>query len=96
MESCNDTSGSCDVAGVFSYQSDLLTAETAEYIERLKLVALDVIKEIQNTGFSPYLLAFSRGLKHVVDGGTINTFKPLVRTSTYAGIDRRKTENSVH
>lgn len=89
----------CDIgdSGIeFSYQSITLEPDTADYIERLKLIALDAIKEIQDIGFSPYLMAFSRGLKHVKDGGTIQTFKPLVRTLTYAGLDRRKTENDMH
>ena len=96
MEQLNHGDSGSDGGDIFSYQSDFLSADTAEYIERLKIIALDAIKEIQDSGFSPYLMAFSRGLKHVGGGGTINTFKALVRTSTYAGLDRRKTENAMH
>ncbi len=38
----------------------------------------------------PVISAIIHTSKHAINGGTMDTFKPLLRTSNYAGIDRRK------
>lgn len=60
--------------------------ELAEEIE----VVFKSIEEIEQSGNIDYLKAIYHCLEHVQKGGTIETFKPLVRTSTYAGQSRRK------
>lgn len=73
-------------------------ANLALDIKELLTVAYLAIEELHKQGGSPYLKALEHCLTHVANGGTINTFKPLVRTTEYAGLDRRQSqsENAVH
>lgn len=63
-----------------------LFSELAAEVE----VVFNSIDEIEQSGNIDYLKAIYHCLEHVQKGGTIETFKPLVRTSTYAGQSRRK------
>ena len=73
-------------------------AELVEQIKDLIATAYLVIDDIRANGASPYLKALEHCLKHVANGGTIRSFKPLVRTTDYAGLDRRQPQpqDSVH
>jgi len=63
-----------------------LFSELADEIE----VVFKSIADIERSGNIDYLKAVYHCLDHVQKGGTIETFKPLVRTLTYAGPSRRK------
>jgi hypothetical protein len=67
------------------------------YTTKLAIIAAQAIIEIKDIGgISPYFKAVEHCLNHVANGGTIDNFKPLVRTSTYAGTDRREAKNAVY
>jgi len=71
--------------------------EIVAYVTSLAIIAAQAIIEIKDIGgISPYFKAVEHCLTHVATGGTIENFKPLVRTSTYAGSDRRQKENAMH
>ena len=91
MESCNPS----DTSFYEHHKSDDI--EIVKYATKLAIIAAQAIIEIKNIGgISPYFKAVEHCLAHVANGGTIANFKPLVRTSTYAGTDRRQTKNAVH
>lgn len=71
-----------------------LKAEVQELID----IVVDVVEEIRISGGTPYLKALQHCLVHVANGGTLATFKPLVRTPDYAGLDRRQSseKNQMH
>jgi len=71
--------------------------ESMAYFAKLAIIAAKAIAEIRECGGkSPYFKAVEHCIMHVAGGGTLENFRPLVRTSSYAGIDRRQTKNAVH
>ena len=91
MEPCNIS----DTSVYECYKTDDLGL--IAYTTRLAIIAAQAIIEIKDIGgISPYFKAVEHCLKHVANGGTIDNFKPLVRTSTYAGSDRRQAKNAVY
>lgn len=62
-------------------------------IKELLVVSHLAIEELHTKGVSPHLKALEHCLTHVANGGTIKTFKPLVRTTEYAGLDRRQSQS---
>lgn len=71
--------------------------ESIAYFSKLAIIAAKAISEIRDCGGkSPYFRAVEHCILHVANGGTLDNFKPLVRTSSYAGIDRRQTKNTMH
>jgi len=76
MEQCNDSSGG-----------------GCDFSNHAVKLAARAIAEIRACGGkSPYIKAVEHCIKHVAGGGTIENFRPLVRTLDYAGIDRRQTQ----
>jgi len=68
-----------------------------DYFVNLAIIAAKAIAEIRSCGGkSLYIKAVEHCINHVASGGTIENFRPLVRTANYAGIDRRQTEIRVH
>jgi len=68
-----------------------------DYFANLAIIAAKAIAEIRSCGGkSLYIKAVEHCINHVASGGTIENFRPLVRTANYAGIDRRQTEIRVH
>jgi hypothetical protein len=69
----------------------------ADYFLKLAIIAAKAIAEIRSCGGrSQYFKAVEHCISHVASGGTLDNFRPLVRTASYAGIDRRETEIRVH
>ena len=64
-------------------------------IKRLVVTAIGAIEEIEKSNGSPYVKAFQHCLLHVAKGGTLETFKPLLRTLDYAGLDRRQAQENI-
>jgi hypothetical protein len=58
-------------------------------------ISNEVISNIRSNGDTPYLKALEHCLKHVANGGMVHTFKPLVRTTDYAGLDRRQERRAI-
>lgn len=82
MEPCNAGGSGCD---------DLRkTSILEDEIKQIGIYAAMAICEIRACGGTPYIKALQHCIKHVASGGTLETFKPLVRTNEYAGRDRRK------
>lgn len=77
MEPSNDSNSSVSNS---SFCDDLETGF-------LKSILLSAI--LNDNCNDSYFKALEHCLKHVLDGGTIETFRPLIRTINYAGIDRR-------
>lgn len=85
MEPCNDSG---------AWRDDV---PEADYFLNLAIIAAKAISEIRLCdGKSLYIKAVEHCINHVARGGTIDNFRPLVRTTTYAGIDRRQAEIRVH
>lgn len=62
-------------------------------VSELFVKAILAMDEIEKSGGSPYMKAFQNLCLHIVNGGTMEAFRALLRTSDYAGFDRRKKTN---
>lgn len=94
MEPSDYPCGCCDSDWDFYIREAKLRSQINELIDTV----FEVVEEIRLEGGTPYLKALQHCLVHVANDGKIETFKPLVRTLDYAGIDRRKSpeKNKVH
>ena len=62
-----------------------------DYLRRAVDNALFLDAEIVKSGKPlPVLSAIIHAISHLAKGGDASNFKPVVRTRTYAGIDRRQ------
>jgi len=60
-----------------------------DYLRRAVNSAVFLSSELDRTGATlPVISAMIHVIKHAAKGGTIDNFKPLLRTLDYAGIDR--------
>lgn len=51
----------------------------------------DLINKIDQGHSLPVVTAMMHVFNHAANGGTIENFRPILRTENYAGIDRRQT-----
>lgn len=70
------------------------SADDVDDIKRLVATAVKAMDEVEKSNGSPFIKACQHVFLHVAKGGTLETFKPLLRTLDYAGFDRRQTSEN--